>query len=233
MCDPMTIAGIALTAGSTIANTIAANKVRKARDEALAAERIRQRGLDQEAEAINLRSQDRYQDFEGQQDERGSELGEFFTGQQIERDAANVAAEGEINIAPSSSNITIREEAKQRGKADAFSQQQGEALGDLRAFGDLLGGIGRHQARDAGYVGQIGGFKRGSSGVLPLELDEASRAGDGARLFGDLLGLGGGLALNMGLSGGPRMSLPRAAPIPTPRPSPLVSMYATPFRGPQ
>lgn len=44
MCDPITIAGIALTAGSTIANTIAANRVQRARDDALAAERIRQRG---------------------------------------------------------------------------------------------------------------------------------------------------------------------------------------------
>ena len=40
MCDPITIAGIALTVGSTVANTIAQNKVQAARNNAMAAERI-------------------------------------------------------------------------------------------------------------------------------------------------------------------------------------------------
>lgn len=201
MCDPITIAGIALTAGSTIANTIAANRVQRARDDALAAERIRQRGLDQEADALNLQSRERYDDFGGQQEERASELGQYFTEQQIENAGQNAQAAQEMTVPQSSSNITVREEQKQRGKADAFSDQQGVALGNLRAFGDLLGGIGREQARDASLVGQIGGFKRGSSGVVPLELDQANRAGDSLRMFGDVLGLGGGLAVNAGLSG--------------------------------
>lgn len=222
-----------MSVGSTVVNTIAANKVAKARDEALAAERIRQRGLDQEADALNLTSQDRYQGIEGKQDERASELGQYFTEQQIENDTGNAAVAEEMAVPQSSSNITVREEEKQRAKANAFSENQGQALGNLRAFGDLLGGIGRAQARDAGAIGQIGGFKRGSSGIVPLELDEASHAGDGMKLFGDLLGLGGSFALNGGLSGSSlfggfgRTSLPRTAPVPTPRPvgGNLVRLY--------
>lgn len=95
----------------------------------------------------------------------------------------------------------MREEAKQRGQATAFANQQGQALGKLRAFGDVLGSISRDQARDAGTIGQIGGFKRGSSNIVPLELDQANQAGAGFNMLGDVLGLGGSLALGKGLSG--------------------------------
>lgn len=198
----MTIAGIALTAGSTLANSIAQSRVAKARSNVLAAERTRQQGFDQEANALNTQSQNRYQDFNGQQDNKAAELGQYFAGQKIENANANQAATQELNVPATSSNIVTQEEQKQRGKADAFGNQQGEALGNLRAFGDVLGGIGRLQARDAGQIGQIDSFKRGSSGVVPYELDSANNAGGGMNLLGDLLGLGGTLALGKGLSGG-------------------------------
>jgi hypothetical protein len=201
MCTPLAIAGLALTAGSTVANTIAQGQVTRARNDALAAERIRQGQLDQEAEALNAQSRDRYDDFEGQQGEKASELGQYFTDQKIENSDANAAVTQEQTAPQSGSSLTVREEQKQRDKATAFTDQQGEALGNLRAFGDLLGGISRDQARDASQIGQIGGFKRGSSNVIPLELEAANQKGSGMRLFGDVLGLGGSLALNKGLGG--------------------------------
>lgn len=200
MCDPMTIAGLVLTAGSTVANMIGENQRKKAREDALAAERIRQRGLDQENEALNLTSRERYQDFEGQQEERGSKLADYFTENEAAAAEANESAVQQM-LPTSGSDITVRETAKQSGLAKAFTDQQGQALGQLRAFGDLLGGIGRQQARDASNIGQINAFKRGSSGIVPLELEAANEAGAGARMFGDLLGLGGSLVLNKGLGG--------------------------------
>lgn len=200
MCDPLTIAGIALSVGSVAANTIASGKVERARNDALAAERIRQQGYDKEAQALNTQSQDRYQNFEGQQDQKGQELGDYFAGQSIANDQ-NAAVQAE-NTAPTSSNITLREEAKQKGKAKAFTDKQGQSLGELRAFGDLLGGIGRSQARDATSIGQIGGFKTGSSNVLPYELEAANGAGGAAKTFGDILGLAGSVATGAGVSGG-------------------------------
>lgn len=220
MCDPLTIAGVALTAGSTVANTMAANKVAKARDSAMAAERIRQGQLDQEAAAINTQSQDRYQDFEGQQEQEATKLGDYFAGQTT---AEPTAAEA---LPTSTSNITIQEENKQRGQARDFTNKTGEALGNLRSFGDLLGSIGRDQARDASLVGQIGGFKAGSSNVLPFELDEASQKGNGLKLFGDILGGVGGIATSAGLSGGNLFGggagVPKVGttiPVPAPRPT--------------
>lgn len=198
----MTIAGIALTAGSTVANSIAQSKVAKARDQALAAERIRQGGLDQEASALNAQSQDRFEGFGDQQQARATELGDYFAAQKIEQGGEDADAAMEQNVAPTSSNLTIREEQKQRGAATDFADRQGAALGQLRSFGDLLGEKSMQNARDFGQIGQIGGFKRGSSSIVPLELEQANKAGDGAKLFGDILGLGGGLLASGGLGGG-------------------------------
>lgn len=205
MCDPLTIAGLALTAGSTVANYAANQQVQAARNDALAAERIRQNTLDQEAAAINAQSQDRYQNFEGQQEQKAQQLGDYFAGQEV---AEPTTAEA---LPTSTSNITVQEENKQRGQAREFTDAQGRALGNLRAFGDLLGGLGRLQARDASLVGQIGSFKAGSSGVVPYELDEASRAGDGLKLFGDVLGGLGSVGTMAGLSGGSLFGIGAAA----------------------
>lgn len=202
ICDPLTIAGIALTAGSTVANTMAQNKIQNARDDAMAAERIRQQSLNREAAALNTQSQDRYQDFSGQQDEKATQLGDYFAQQQIEAGDANAQNAAEMIMPQSGSNIVVQEEAKKRGEARDFTNKNAKNLGNLRAFGDVIGDIGRNQARDASLIGQIGGFKQGSSGVLPYELEAANSAGNGLKMFGDILNLGGGLAVNAGLSKG-------------------------------
>lgn len=180
---------------------MAASKAQGARDDALAAERIRQSGFDKETQTLNDQSRDRYNDFEGQQDAKANELGQYFSGQQVDAGNQNAAATAETTVPQSGSSLTVREEAKQRGQARDFTDKTGAALGNLRAFGDVLGGISRGQARDASLIGQIGGFKQGSSNVLPLELDQANQAGSGLKLFGDVLGLGGSIGINKGLSG--------------------------------
>lgn len=225
MCDPVTITGIALTAGSLAANTVAQNRVQSARDDALAAERIRQGTLDKEAEALNVESRERYEDFEGQESEKAAELADYFTDQSVPEPSAASA------LPTSASNITVKEEGKQRGQAKEFTDRTGTALGALRAFGDVLADRSRLQARDAGTIGQIGGFKRGSSGITPYELDAASQAGGGFKLLGDVLGGAGGVATTAGLSGGNLFGLGAgagagAAPVVSPvaRPNPWAGM---------
>lgn len=148
--------------------------MQNARDDALAAERIRQQGYDRETDALNAQSQDRYQGFEGQQDQKATELGDYFQSQ-ADSVAATPDTVGAGALLPASNSaITVANEAGARGKARAYTDQQGAALGNLRSFGDLLGGIGREQARDAISIGQIGGFKKGSSSVLHYELEAAN-----------------------------------------------------------
>lgn len=198
MClDPLTIAGAALSGASLLANQQAANSVQKARDGALGAERIRQRGLDQESASINEGSRARYDGFQGKQDERGGKLADYF------RETTDAGIPAEPGVSAPAGNVLVQQEiANQRGKAAAFNDQQAGALGNLRSFGDLLGETSRLQARDAGQVGTVNNFKIGSSGVLPAELEAANARGGNARLLGDLFRLGGTVATASGLSGG-------------------------------
>lgn len=198
MCEPMTIASIALTGASAVANSMANSKVASARSRSLAAERQRQQALDAEAAAHNSRSQESYQGFEGQQEQKAKSLGDYFT---------NPAAMSGVQPAgtptetmPDASGIVVAENAKQLGRAKAYTDQQGRALGNLRSFGDLMGGLARDQARDAGYIGQLGGFKQGSAGILPVELDAAGHAGDGLKMIGDIARGLGSIGTSAGLS---------------------------------
>lgn len=195
MCDPLTITGIALSAGSTVMQTMAANKVQNARNDALLAERLRQRQFDDEAAALNAQSQDRYTGFEGKQDAEGQKLGDYFASQTAAEPSAAEA------LPASSSNLVVAEEGRNRAAARRDTNESGAALGNLRAFGDLLSSTGRLQARDAGTIGQIGSFKQGSSGVLPFELEDANSKGGGLRLLGDIMGGAGSVAMSAGLSG--------------------------------
>lgn len=195
MCDPVTIAGATLTALSTGMNMAADAKVQRARDDAMAAESIRQRGFDKETSVLNDQSRDRFEGIEGQTEQRAGDL-----ASQFQQPLAPTEQAGSI-LPSGGSDIVVNEEAKQRGEARDFTDQQGAALGDLRSFGDLLGGINREFARDAGEIGQIGGFKRGSSGVLGLELEDANSKGAGLRLLGDLTGAAGNIGVSAGLGG--------------------------------
>lgn len=215
MAFPLLGLGALLTVGSTLANASAARQQAKARDRSLAAERIRQRGLDQEAAALNVRSQDRFKDAEGQTQERATALGDYFAPKEAASAMPSVANALAGSVMPSASNdVVTREMQKQSGEARRFTDQQGQALGQLRAFGDVLGDTSRLQARDASEVGQIGGFKRGSSNILPLELDAAAQKGGGMRFLGDLLGGVGGVMLNAGITRGPAGLAPTMSPRP-------------------
>lgn len=184
----------------------------------MAAERIRQGALDKEAAAHNLTAQDQYQDYGKKQDDRAEELADYFKAQE----SSPTDKSGPVALPQSSSNITVQAEDKARKEARAFTDKTGAALGDLRSFGDLLGEMGRGTAREAGYVGQIGGFKKGSSAVLPYELEAANSKGNGMRLLGDVLGGLGKIGVGAGLSGSSFFGTPAAG-------SNFVSNAASPF----
>lgn len=196
MCDPLTIAGVALSVGSTVANYAASSAVESARNDAIATERMIQKGLDKETFGINDTAQTRYTGFDQNMAAKEQQIGDYLASQMVSEPGADAA------LPSSSSNITVREEQKQRANARRTTDANAENLARLRSFGDLLGEFGRQDARNAGEIAQLGGFKIGSSNILPFELEEAQRAGDGMRLLGDILGIGGTIATGAGLSGG-------------------------------
>jgi hypothetical protein len=217
MCDPVSIAGAALTAGSVAANSAAASSVASARGKAMDAERQRQAGFRAQASQINDKSRQLYDGFGGQQDGRAKALGDYYTG----ANGNAPAAAGAGSTAPtetmpgSGSALVVQEQAKQGGKAQAYSDQQGDALGNLRSFGDVMGTLGRASARNSQQVGQIGNFAQGSAGVLPYELEAANQKGNGMKMFGDLLKGAGSLATTYGLSRNVRLD-PNEPVLPAP-----------------
>jgi hypothetical protein len=210
MCDVLSLAGLALSAGSVAANSMAASRVDSARNAALGAERQRQAQLDREAQAFNAKDQASYQDIAGQQAAKAKTLGDFFT--QPSTPSAAQPAGTPAETMPDASGIVVAENAKQMARAKAYTDQQGRALGDLRSFGDVMGDLARNQARDAGYIGQIGGFKKGSAGIVPYELDAAGHAGDGMKQIADIAHGLGQMGMAAGLRGGSLGSMFGGAP---------------------
>lgn len=184
MCDPVTLGSIGLMLAGTGANVIGQNQVQNARNDALSAERIRQAALDKEAAATQEASRQRFDNYGEQQDQRSSELAKLYRDTQAQVVAPQAAAEAAPTAGADS--VVARERAKQQNKTDTFNNQQADAQGAVSGFGDLLGQKSRELARDAGKIGQIGSFKKGSSQALAYELQDANSAGNMWSFLGDL-----------------------------------------------
>lgn len=195
MCWPLVI-GAVLTAASAAANSIANSNVASARTGAMAAERERQSALDTEKNAVNANALSAYADVPGKQVSDATKLSDYFTQQHasIPTTAPNMPA--------SSSNLVVQEQKKQQGLAKLYTDQQGEALGQLRAFGDVMGDTSRATARDAGQISQLNNFKAGSAAVFPYELDASGNSGNGLKSVGDISGGLGQMFLTYGLTKG-------------------------------
>ncbi|SFI05829.1 hypothetical protein [Methylobacterium brachiatum] len=198
MCDPLTIAGAALTAGGIAANSIGASQAAAASSRAYNAERQRQAQLRQEAAQVQQHANSLYENFAGKQADRASDLTAYLRGNQL---PAQGSAQTTVEAPATGSNITTQGEASQRASADRYASQQAGALADMRSFGDLLGTNALAQGRDAGRIGQIGNFMRGSATVLPIELNAASHAGDTAKLVGGIAGGLGKVGIAAGING--------------------------------
>lgn len=185
------------TAGSVAANAIGAGRQSAAVAQTLQAERERQARLDAEARAITEASRARYDNMGGQTEARAASLSDLY---------ADTAAEADANptrpiasAPPTSSNIVASAEAAEGERVAANAADERGRLARMRAFGDVMGGIGFSQARAGGQIGQIGGFMRGSQNVMPLEMNGAQSRGAGFRMLGDLLNMGAGITTQRAL----------------------------------
>lgn len=185
------------TAASVAANTMGANKAAKATSSALAAERARQNMLDGEAQALLAQSQNRYEDFGGQQDARESELAGMYTDALDAQPAKPIAG-----LPQSDSGIVVQSDATANAEARGDATDRARRLAAFRGFGDLLGDTSRLQARDASQIGTLGSFKRGSQAVMPTELNAAGMKGAGLRQLGDMFNLAAGITTGPALAGG-------------------------------
>ncbi|WP_316397349.1 hypothetical protein [Bradyrhizobium sp. 33ap4] len=197
--DPLSLA--LLGGGSTIVSSILGNNandaVNAARAKVIAAERTRQQALDTEAQGVNNQSLGRYANFDQQQAADTARLADMFKAPVTTFNTAQTT-----NPLPATpSDLVARDLTNRNAIASNYVANQGDALANLRSFGDLMGTIGRGQAQDAQAVNQIGGFKKGSQAVEQLELDSANNAGNSYKALSDLFGGLGKVGLTAGLSG--------------------------------
>jgi len=184
--------------GSIAANKQAQAKVNKARAGALEAERIRQKGYEEQSQALQNQSQGRYQDFSKSQEAKGKEIGDYFAKQ---RDSGAIT-QSNVALPFSNSNVVNTEQAKQMGKTAGYSMGQDQSLAGLRSFGNLLAQINLGQARDTQGLGILKSFREGSAGITPLELAKANQAGANWQRAGQIMSGLGSMGMNWGLNGG-------------------------------
>lgn len=197
MCDPITLTSIALTGAGAASNYAALGDVAAARSGVLSAERGRQAALNAEGDKVNAQSLDRFTDFGTKKDARATQLSDYFK----QPDGTTPTAPPAV-MPTSNSTLVNNEVANKSGIAKAWTNQQGDALGKMRSFGDVLAEDNRGLARDSGSIAQLSGFKKGSADATAYELDNANNAGNGLAFLGNILGGLGKVGLSAGLSGG-------------------------------
>ena len=192
MCDPVSLAVTSLvaTGAGTAMQAAGARKSRKAMDAAANAERLRQRGYQQEADSLfaeSLSKQGAEQQMKGISDAEAARLAATQGAQQ----AAPVVSVPTQGATPT---VVADETAARVGTGNAQAAQDAATRAALASFGDVQLGNALMNTRYGQQQGQIGRNMQGSASVLGLEMDAASRKGDSLNTFGSLLNAGGQLA---------------------------------------
>lgn len=177
---------IALMIGGALSNYQAERKVNRARESLSQLEAQRQNELGDEARARLaqvLESQSRpsiEQDIEQATSERQRKFAEA-----VPPDAAD-----EYIVNPSAPQEVRSEMAREMVDALARGRQRAGALAKLGGRSDAALGTNIALTRSGQDLGRIGGFSRGSSAVLPIELQGAYGEGRNWRRIADLFNIG-------------------------------------------
>lgn len=205
MCDPvtLTITSIALVGAGTAMQMQGEKKAQKAIDSANAAELLRQRKYQDESFGLFDKSL-AYNEGGSQQDreaKNSSDLNLKF------QEAADLVFSG---ASPFGNNAMESVQDAPKAIGDVYKKSMSDARGSIQnmltakaALGGFTKMLGDTSIQNQGIVNQqtpIGGYMRGSAGVLPLELQVASRAGDKYKNIGTLMSALGTVA-GMGATG--------------------------------
>lgn len=215
MCDPIS-ASLALAAAGTASNVAGQRKAQKAMDGAREAERIRQKGYQDSSNAVLDKSMGGAD--KGAQDSTEAEAlaarkaaaDEATAGvrRPIEATGANLAGDQTANA------VIDAEMARKSAAALGYAGQQGDAKAKLLSFQDLNFSNAINNARAAQEQARIANFAKGSSDILPLELEVAGRKGQGLQTLGSALSTAGtivGLGAGAGWWGAGKEAAAKAA----------------------
>lgn len=186
---PVPFIPIALMIGSMIAQRQAQNQVENEREKRMNEERQRQRVLGEQADA-------RMRDELEKQSRPAVEQEQQQQAQQRQTSYDKVAPSVDATTASYLTGASMPTEVKsdlashitnaiRRGRATSAAQAKlgGTADADLRGKYDL--------ARGQQDLNAIGNKSRASSAILPYELQDANRAGEGWRTVGDIANIAG------------------------------------------
>lgn len=197
MCDPLTIGALALSGGSVAANMIGQNEQQSARDRAMMDESGRVAGYEGQSSALFGKTLGRVDktrtdaEVKAEADKRTAD------------DSALIDSAG--NYMPPTGSAP-KEVGEQIARAGQTAIARGKNQARLNANVSAIGGVHQKQGidigRDAQWQGIFGNNIKRSAGILPLELEEANRAGSTARGIGQLLSAGASVAGAAGMAGG-------------------------------
>jgi hypothetical protein len=194
MCTPLI--ALALTAAGTAASSAGARKAQKAQAGAREAERLRQKGYQSEADA---RAEENFTKTGKDATDAGMKNAEDERKAASDEAVANVRAPVEAagaNLAGDSAaaRLVEGENAAQAAKGLGYAIQQGAAKAKLAGFNDVGFENAISNARTNQDLARIANFAKGSSDVLPYELEAAAQKGRGLRTLGSVLSTAGTVA---------------------------------------
>ena len=198
LCDPISIAGIALTVGSTFLSQRAAQKVGNARNRANSEEAFRQEGFRrQQAGAF----EDTSSGFNRKDQDDGIDTAALAREESFTDNLASFNP-GDIPTAGSAPRIVQENLAKELNRSLGEGKSFAQRLARLGAAGENQFGNQLTLGRGAQEQARLGSFSAGSSRILPLEFHAANQQGAGLRTAADITGALGSVANLAGATGG-------------------------------
>jgi hypothetical protein len=202
MCEPVSIS-LGLMAAGSAAQAAGARRAAKAMEGARLAESLRQKGFQAQADAItndSLNKSGREATDKGMADaaaERtaASDAAVADVRKPVEATGANLAGDQTAN------QVMATEGDLAAAKNLGFATQQGRAKANLLSFNDVTFQNAINNIRAGQQLNTVGNFMRGSSNVLPVELEAASRKGEGLKTLGTVLNTAG-TVVGMGAGAG-------------------------------
>ena len=215
MCTPAIFA-LALTAAGSAAQAAGARRAAKAMAGARTAESIRQKGFQDQATQVNDQSLSKSGRAATEADMKAAE-------ESRAADAAAATAEVRKPIEATGDNLAgdttgnavmASETGQQAARNLGFANQQGAAKANLLSFNDVTFQNAINNMRAGQQLNTISNFMRGSSNVLPIELEAASQKGNNLKTLGTLLSTAGSIT-GMGAGAGWWDKVPEVASTPS------------------
>ena len=198
MCDPISIAGAALTVGSTLLSQQAASKVQKARNSASSGEAARQEKFRrQQAAAFDATSEG----FTRKRQDEGINTAAIAREESIGGNLKGFDP-GDIPTTGSAPKIVQENLAKELNRSLGEGKDFAKRLARFGAVGENQFGNQVTLGRGAQDQARLGGFSAGSSRVLPLEFQVANQKGSGLRTAAGIAGGLGSVANLASATGG-------------------------------